>query len=865
MLARPADTAPGKLVSTLEGGIPATVPGCVHTDLMAAGLIDDPYAYGVEPALLWIGRSDWAYAASFEADADLRARRRVELCFDGLDTVATVELNGQRLGETANMHRRYRFDATEALREGGNALTVRFAAPLEQAEKAEAFYGYLPHNGHGGNTVQPPHNMLRKMPCNFGWDWGPVLTTCGIWRDVRLEAWDEARLGDVRPGVIHADESRATLSVDVVVATAVAHQGEAACRVQVEAFDPEGQAVAAAEAQVGDADSATLSLDIDRPRRWWPAGYGDQPRYRLDLKLRSAQGDELDRASHHIGIRTVELDTSADDQPGRGAAVDGLPTGEAMTVKVNGVPVFLKGANWIPDDCFPTRSESRDRLAARIDQALAANMNTLRVWGGGVYAAHDFMELCDERGLLVWHDFMLACAAYPEEEPYRSEVEAEARDNVSRLARHPSLAIWNGCNENIWGTFDWGHEWEQLRTQSERTWGLGYYLDLLPSVVSELAPTVPYWPASPYSGSMDRHPNANAYGNRHVWNVWHGDGQYRNYLGHFPRLSSEFGYHGPPCYATLDRVLPDTTAARRWNSEAMEFFNRNGGRGGQSHTHLRLSDDFDPPEDDLDAWLFLAQVMQARALAMGCSWFRALWPWCAGATYWQLNDCWPVSSWSAIDGDGRPKPLWFASRRFFAPRLLTIKPSRPVADGDDAPPLAGFFHNDTDQPWSGPIRLRRVSLEGYTLDETTHPVDAPARRVTRLDIPADWHDRPEDTALLIDTAEARDNPDTPATPVRGWWWFAPDKRLAYAAPNFDTDLQPCDGGYRLTLEAQTLLRDVYVFPDRLDPAASASDNGFTLLPGESASIKIRTDRQLTLQELGRAPVLRCVNDFGRSS
>ncbi|MEM6550720.1 MAG: glycoside hydrolase family 2 protein [Planctomycetota bacterium] len=848
---RPGEGTPAPILEQLSHGIQATVPGCVHTDLLAAGLIEDPYGYGVEPELHWIGRSDWRYTCRFRLDAEWLDRGHTELCCDGLDTVTSLSLNGTPIGETANMHRRYRFEVRGALRDGVNELTITFTSPMHAAEQAEARYGALPHEGHGSNTIRPPHNMLRKMACNFGWDWGPALTTAGVWRPLRLEAWDTARLGDVIPQILSANAERAVIRVNAEIV------GDASATRTHRLIDPEGNPLGFFENAHGN--ETPSELVVQRPALWWPVGYGEQPLYTLETVLSQPDGQVLDRVTQRIGLRTVELDTTPDAAPGDGSAVEELPTGERMQLRVNGKPVFLKGANWIPDDCFPARAHHPGRLDERIEQAVAANMNGLRVWGGGVYADEHFMARCDELGVIVWHDFMFACAAYPEAEPYFSEVIAEARDNVARLASHPSLVIWNGVNETIWGTHDWSKAFRALR-HGDRPWGLGYWLDALPAVVNQITPGTPYWPGSPYSGSIDRHPNDNAFGNRHIWDVWHGDGQYRNYLGHYPRLSSEFGYHGPPAFATLDAVVPDTPKQRRWDAPALEFYNRNGGRGGQLHTDLRMADDFACPHDDLDAWLFLAQVMQARAVEMGCSWFRAMWPWCSGATYWQLNDCWPVSSWSAIDSSGRCKPLWYATRRFFSPRLVTIKPTRPIPSGEAVKPLAAYLHNDTDRCWTDRLTVRRVDLAGQTLDESSFMVDLDARTVQRYDLPQDWLDQPQTTALV---ASVEDD-DTPA----GWWWFAPDKQLAYTKTHLaelvDASITPIGNGYALALTAKSLVRDLCVFPDRLDPAATVSDNCLTLSPGDRVVLKIATRQEMSLEQLTTPPMMQAANRFGDS-
>lgn len=442
--------------SAVRAAVPAAVPGCVHTDLLAAGLIPDPYLDDNETRLTWIGRTAWRYETVF--DWSPTGHERTDLVCEGLDTVALIELNGQRIGETANMHRSYRFDVAGALREGENRLSVTFDSPYAYAERVRAELGDRP------GAYAEPYPFIRKMACNFGWDWGPTLVTSGIWRPIGLHAWSGVRIADVRPLVSLHD---ATARVDVHVKV----DGGAAAEVTASLGEVSGQA----RIPAGRTD-AVITLEVPDPALWWPRGHGDQPLHELVVTA----GDDVWRRD--IGLREVRLRTD-----------DG-----AFTLAVNGVDVFLRGVNWIPDDCFPTRV-GRDRYAARLAQACEAGVNLVRVWGGGLYESEDFYDLCDRLGLMVWQDFPFACAAYPEEDPIGAEVAAEAREQVTRLTPHPSLVLWCGNNENIQGHAEWG--WRE-RLQ-DRSWGAGFYLETLPRIVAELDPTRPYWPGSPYSGSAD--------------------------------------------------------------------------------------------------------------------------------------------------------------------------------------------------------------------------------------------------------------------------------------------------------------------------------------------------------------------------
>jgi beta-mannosidase len=795
--------APVTAAPVPAGPVPATVPGCVHTDLLAAGLIPDPYLDENEESLAWIGYTDWVYQTTFTGGA---AGRRVDLVFDGLDTVATVELNGVEVGRTANQHRTYRFPVRHLLRDGDNRLRVTFGSACRHAQAVRDALGELPR------ARPEPYNFIRKSACNFGWDWGPTLVTAGIWRPVRLHGWSVARLHRVRPLVtvdgatgrveLHVDLDR-DLDQPLVLTAAVA--GAAPVR----------QEVAAGERE------AVLTLTVESPRLWWPRGYGDQPRYPLDLTLSTMDGTVLDSWARQVGFRTVRLDTSPDED------------GSAFTVVVNDVPVFVRGVNWIPDDTFPTRV-GRDRYAARLAQACAANVNYVRVWGGGIYESDDFYDLADELGLLVGQDFLFACAAYPEDEPLAGEVAAEAAEQVSRLASHPSLVMWTGNNENIWGFWDW--DW--AAALGGRAWGAGYYHDLLPRTVAELDPTRPYWPGSPYSGSPEHYPNDPGHGSTHIWDVWNRE-DYLRYREYRPRFVAEFGYQGPPAYSTLRRAVHDDPLTH--DCAGMRRHQKAEDGDGKLRRGLRAHL---PEPRDFDDWHYLTQLNQARAVRVGIEHFRSLRPVCMGAIVWQLNDCWPVTSWAAVDGDGRRKPLWYALRSSYADRLLTVQ---PAGDGLDLVAV-----NDSAQPWQVPATATRVTLGGEPRAKATLAVDVPPRSAVRLPLPADVA-RPGDPraeALVVDAAD-----------TRAWWFFAEDRDIAYPAAGYDATASPAPGGYRVTVRARTILRDLTLFPDRLDPSAEADDAMLTLLPGESAVFTVATAADLDPAALVRRPVLRCVNDM----
>ncbi|GAA4416056.1 glycoside hydrolase family 2 protein [Georgenia halophila] len=805
--------AGGEVPGEIDGVVvPATVPGSAHTDLLEAGLIPDPYLGENETALAWAHRADWVYETTFTAEP-AAAGERVDLAFDGLDTVATIMLNGTELGRTENMHRRYRFDVT-ALLAAENSLTVHLHSALARAEEVAAEVGPRPH------SYPHPFNAIRKMACSFGWDWGPDLQTAGIWRPVRLERWQTARLSEVRPLVTVGPDGTGRAEVLVDVETA-AGAPSSAVRVRAALTAPDG-ATRAADGEVAVRDGrAALVLDVPDAELWWPHGYGAQPRY--DLAVTLVDGEQaLDDWSRKIGFRNVVVRTDPDE------------IGTSFTIEINGTPIFAKGANWIPDDHFLTRV-TPDRYARRVDQAIAANMNLLRIWGGGVYEDDAFYDACDARGVLVWQDFLLACAAYAEDEPIWSELEAEARDNVVRLMSHPSLAIWNGGNENLWGFMDWGWQPEL----DGATWGYGYYHELFPQVLAELDPTRAYVegsPTSPGFAPWGKHPNDPDHGLKHEWQVWN-QVDYSHYRDEAPRFVSEFGFQGPPTWATLTRALdPDDL-----HKESSAFLLHQKAPDGNGKLDRGLAPHLPVPEDFTD-WHWATQLNQAHAVRFALEHYRSHWPRTAGAIVWQINDCWPVTSWAAVDGDERPKPLWYAMRAAYAPRILTVQPR----DGR----LVVAVVNDTDQPWSGVLSLSRHTLDGAVPASSDVTAEAGPRSVELVDVPADLATA-GDPAREVLVAALGD--------VRTVHLYAENKDLALDPDAVTATAAPASGGYDVTITATSLALDVTVLADRLAPDAVTDRALDPLLAGESVTVHVATAAAPDPGDLTGAPVLRSSN------
>ncbi len=829
--------------------VTAQVPGSAHTDLMREGLMVDPYLGLNELAVEWVHRADFTYQRSIDIPRAARSER-VDLVFEGLDTVASIAFGDREIGQTRNQHRTYRFDVRDDAGQGPVPLSVVFSSALVAAEAEEARIGKR-------SRVYPtPMNMIRKMACSFGWDWGPNLQTAGLWRPVSLERWSIARLSSARPLVTVGDShDQAQVAVHVDIERS-GLEGTDVSPVTVSArLSLTDTAAAGAERHVIEAtatiapgeSSGVVLIDVPNPELWWPVGHGDQPLYDLHVNLAagSEEGDadevdatKLDEWHRRVGLRSVHLDTSTDDD------------GTAFVIQINGRPIFVKGANWIPDDHLLTRI-TRERLAKRVGQAVDANLNLLRVWGGGIYESRDFYELCDEAGVMVWQDFLLACAAYPEEEPHRSEWEAEAREHVARLTAHPSLVLWNGGNENIWGHEDW--DWKD--DLGEATWGAGYYYDLFPKVVAELDPTRPYAAGSPYSPGAtpeEIRPNDPNHGTHHQWEVWNRI-DYTHYRDDIPRFCSEFGFQGPPSWHASTRAMsnPDGTVATK---EDDVFLLHQKADDGNAKLDGGLAPHIGVPEDFAD-WHFATQLNQARAVAHALTHYRSWWPRTAGAIVWQFNDCWPVTSWGAVDGDEIAKPLWWALRASFADRLVTVQERTDAATGDKH--LVVAVVNDTDAAWSGQLDLRREQLNGDVVARAEVPFEAPARGVAIVELPKDVAVTGDPTREVL-IVEADGSQGAAATTH----FWAEDIELLLDADPPTVEAEATADGYAVTVTAhRSLVKDLILFVDRLDPAATVDSALITLPAGTSTVVSVRSSVAGLADALTQAPVLRTANDL----
>lgn len=612
------------------GVVPAAVPGSVYHDLLAAGRIPDPFYRDNETEALKLMEYDFHYSRAFPVDESLLDCQAVLLRCEGLDTLAAVSINGIEAGRAGNMHRTWEFDVKRLLHAGENTISVRFFSPTRFIRES---YAANPANGSADAMEGFPN--LRKCHCMFGWDWGPRLPDAGIWRDISLIGINTARIRDVLAEQFHQD-GKVTLKVH----THLTRLSDAPVSVKIAVTAPDGTVLTG--------EGETCTLEVPQPQLWWPAGYGAQPLYQVTVTLSSGE-NTLDTWQKRIGLRTMTVSRVKSEH------------GESFSHCVNGVDIFAMGMDYIPEDNLLPRV-TPERTRRLLEDARAANCNLLRVWGGGYYPDDFFYDICDELGLLVWQDFMFACAVYNLTDDFEETITAEFVDNIRRLRSHPSLALWCGNNEIEIELFM--NQWtKDMRQKSDY---IKIFQYIIPKILKVEDPQAFYWPSSPSSGGDFDAPGDDRRGDVHDWDVWHGMKPFTDYRNYLFSYVSEFGFQSFPCMETIESfTLPED---RNVFSYVMEKHQRNASANGKIISYL--SQMYLYPSD-LDHLVYASQLLQAQAMQYGVEHWRRNRGRCMGAVIWQLNDCWPVASWAGIDYFGRWKALQYYAKRFFAPVLVS--------------------------------------------------------------------------------------------------------------------------------------------------------------------------------------------------
>ena len=802
----------------------AQIPGSVHTDLLAHNLIPNPYAGAPESGLQWIGLADWEYQARFDVDPATLARKHAELTFEGLDTFAEVTLNDRPLLKANNSHRTWRARVDGRLKARDNTLRIVFRSPITTllpgvqamphkiAGNYPSPYGDEPKDAMVGNFV-------RKPGYHFGWDWGPRYVTAGIWRPVTLDSWDAQRITDVAVQTQALDEARATLQVDVEVERAAAGTAQ----VQVTLIDPEGRVAATVEQQANlrkGQQVVSVPVQLANPRRWWPVGYGEQARYTVRTVVDAGKQGRVEQQLR-TGLRTVELRREVDRDGGQGFAF-----------VINGVPIFAKGANVIPFDAFPARVDAT-RLRRDLTAARDANMNMVRNWGGGYYEDSTFFDIADELGLLVWQDFMFGGGMQPGYDPaFRQNVVAEARDNVRRLRRHPSIVLWCGNNEEETAWKDWGHGRDLTAADpvfAKQVWQ--GYVDLfgqdLRQVVSEHGLGVPYWSSSP-SNDLDEKANDSTRGDKHYWQVWGNPAlPVQAYLRETPRFMSEYGLQAWPSLRTLEGIIP--ADQQQVDSPVVKAHQKFMAGEGNQRLLQYIEREFGTPRN-FDDFVYLSQVTQAEGIALAALHHRASRPYTMGSLYWQLNDVWPGASWSSIDYAGRWKALHFHAKRFFADHAV-------AALRDEGVTRVSLL-NDRTEPLRGQWRLRVMDVDGRVRRDERKGVTVPPLAALEVGRFTDAQLLGKaDPTRTVAVAELLDGERVISRQVV-YFVAAKDMRLP-KAKIASRWLREGDDTV-LELRSAQLSRGVWVEFDGFD--AVLDDNALDLVPGEPVRIRVRADR-----------------------
>lgn len=650
----------------------AIVPGVVHLDLMRDDLLPDPFLGMNEKEAAWVEKNDWWYRKEFDLAPEFLEQNEFVVRFEGLDTFATVYLNGKKVAVADNMFIPYEFAVKPFLTAGRNVLAVKFSSPTAVLERLEEERGKLAAASYSARVYG------RKAQYSFGWDWAPRLPTSGIWRPVSLIAYRDLLIRDLAVEPVLTEDGGATFRVSADVDSRF--EGDVTMSVTIACEDEEHSFSSSAHVEQG-ANVLNMECTIQSVTLWYPAGYGEQPLYRVKTAI-SRAGEVLDEAEKTTAVRKIQLVQEDDTE------------GKSFVFKVNNVPVFFKGANWVPADCFLPRV-TPEKYAALLDAATSASMNMLRVWGGGVYEADAFYSLCDRKGIAVWQDFMFACGEYPDEEWFHQKVRAEAEAIVRRLRHHPCIVLWCGNNENDWGFYEkmWG-------MRKEPYLGETIYHQILPEVCATLDTQRPYWPSSPFGGE---NPNSEQEGDHHSWDVCSAK------LEDKPgprwdngRFISEFGFQSPP---TVRTVHDFAGAEDEFASPVMRHHNKAGEEA--MGNLLRLASHYLPQGSGLEQMVESTQVCQAELLREAIEHWRRRTFKTSGVLVWQLNDCWPATSWSLIDYWQNPKAAYYAVRRAFAPLLLCLVHQEHN--------IHIWLVNDTPRPVSGTIRLALFDFDGTFL------------------------------------------------------------------------------------------------------------------------------------------------------
>ncbi len=828
---------------------PARVPGNVHLDLMRERIIEDPFYRLNERGVQWVDKEDWMYETRFTPTAAELSDDAQVLVFYGLDTYADVYLNHQRIAETDNMHRTWRCNVKGLMKEGENLLEVYFHSPIKRnVPKFDALpyrHNTGPdHSQMGGifdKTISP---FARTAGYEYGWDWGPRLVTFGIWRPVVLQTWSKARIADTWYIQKDVTGKRAALQTRVEVE---ATENISGATVTITA---DGRKVASKTADlVKGTNTIVMDYAVSNPRLWWTNGLGKPNLTKFEARLSTSDAATLDTSGDNIGLRSLKLHNDKDKW------------GHNLYFELNGKPLYAKGSNMVPNDNFLTRcTDSVYRQVVK--DAADVNMNIIRVWGGGVYEDDAFYRYCDEMGILVWQDFMFACQTYEVDSAFLATIRQEAIDNVKRLRNHACIAVYAGNNEeqDVW--FGWGGKkrYFEERGEADRVWAMqrSIFYETLPGVVREYGGGTSYRPSCPWA--FDDTPSDGLNGDDHYWGVWHGGEPIEAYFDHHVRFQSEYGFQSFPEYESVLIYNPDPRDHNIYSEVMMAH--QNAGTYANHRIEEYMSRDYRVPSD-FKTFLYVGQVLQADAVKMGMEAFRRDRPFCMGGIVWQLNDCWPVASWSSRDYYGRWKALHYVTKKAYDDVLVSPRVKDEDAQAQENKQVAALpgqedtgvkqsadvalarkvlelkLVNDRRSALNGTIRLQTITIDGRTVYDEKRKQRMPEN--TAIDVKT-WRvtdilggERPENVVFYITYETGGNTYYNIAYPLR-------QKDMAYTRATIKRDIRPAADGYDVTLTTDVFARAVFMKIKGIDNFFS--DNYFDMLPGTSRTIHVRTSKDL---------------------
>lgn len=809
--------------------MPAEVPGTVHTDLIANGVIEDPYYRTNEKDQQWIDKKDWIYKTTFKVSDNQLANEHLELFFEGLDTYAKIYLNEELILEADNFFRSWRVPVNTILHSGENDLRIEFESPTKVGVVELENWGYaLPasndqsENGEMGD--KKVSIFTRKPGYHYGWDWGPRLVSSGIWAPIRLQGWSDLIIRDIFYDQKSVDASQAVLEVNVEIESSFEDQ------VDLEvAFGSKAIFQHTAALKTG-LNKVSFPITMDEPTLWWTHDLGEPFLYSTTLKVLH-NGTLKDQQTDNIGLRSIELIREADK------------AGESFYFSLNGIPVFAKGANYIPQDIFIPRVTNQ-QYQDMINSAKDANMNMLRVWGGGFYEKDIFYQLCDEQGILVWQDFMFACSMYPGNEEFLENVQKEAEENVQRLRNYASIALWCGNNEIdiAWQQYNpeggWG--WKQLYDEKQKAeiWQAydTIFHDILAKAVLDYAPNTPYWPSSPMAGEQQHASNNTPSGDIHYWGVWHGLHRFEEFRENIGRFMSEYGFQSFPEFATVEKfTLPED-----WDieSEVMASHQRSGIGNLRIKQYMDLY--YQVPKDFRDM-LYVGQVLQAEGMRMGFEAHRRAMPYCMGSLYWQINDCWPVASWSSMDYYQNWKALHYAAKKAFEPVLVS-----PYMEQGEV--LVSVISDKT-EVISGQLELEVIDFEGNSLWQQKEAIS-----IQPLTASISFREKMEHilsaekntTALLKVRLLDQEGQNLLS---QNELYFVPTKDLDLPTADIEYSIEQNEGIWTIELQSGQLAKNLRLQFEGIP--GHFSDNYFDLLPNTVKVVQFHPDKpvELSLDQL----------------